>query len=176
MRQATELLTQYAQYHRDRRNISTHLIGVPLVVFALGILLSRPSHDLGDWVLSPAWLLFAPLAAWYLTRGQLLLGLAVSGGIALTLHLAQQWTVASSTSTWLAWGLGAFALGWIVQLIGHYYEGRRPVFIDDLAGLAVGPMFVVAEVMFSLGWNQGLLHEIERKAGPSLLRDLAHPV
>lgn len=176
MRQATELLSQYAQYHRDRRNISTHLIGVPLVVFALGILLSRPSHDLGGWNLSPAWLLFAPLAAWYLTRGQLLLGLAVSGGIALTLHLAQQWTVASSTSTWLAWGLGTFVLGWIVQLVGHYYEGRRPVFIDDLAGLAVGPMFVVAEVLFSLGWNQRLLHEIERKAGPSLLRDLAHPV
>ena len=176
MRQATELLSQYAQYHRDRRNISMHLIGVPMMVFAVGILLSRPSHDLGGWQLSPAWLLFAPLAAWYLTRGQLLLGLAVSVGMAATLHLAQQWTAASSTSTWLAWGLGSFVLGWLLQLVGHYYEGRRPAFIDDTVSFAIGPMFVVAEALFSLGWNQSLLREIERHAGPSLLRDLAHPV
>ena len=176
MRQATELLTQYAQYHRDRRNISTHLIGVPMLVFALGILLSRPSYELGGWLLSPAWLLFAPLAAWYLTRGQFLLGLAVSSGIAVMLHLAQQWTEASSTTTWLAWGFGTLVLGSLLQLVGHYYEGRKPIFIDDRVGLAVGPMFVVAEWLFSLGWNQSLLREIERRVGPSLLRDLAHPV
>jgi uncharacterized membrane protein YGL010W len=176
MRQATELLTEYAQYHRDRRNISMHLIGVPVMVFALGILLSRPSYGLDGWQLSPAWLVFAPLAAWYLTRGQLLLGLAVSAGMAMTLHLAQQWTAANSTSTWLAWGLGSFVLGWLLQLVGHYYEGRRPAFIDDIVNFAVGPMFVVAEALFSLGWNQALLREIEHHAGPSRLRDLAHPV
>lgn len=176
MRQATELLTQYAQYHRDRRNISTHFVGIPLIVFALGILLSRPSYELAGWTLSPAWLAFAPLAAWYLTRGQFLLGVTVSAGVALTLRLAQQWTIASDTSTCLAWGVGIFVVGWVLQFIGHYYEGRKPAFVDDLVGLAVGPMFVVAEWMFSFGWNQSLLREIERQAGPSRLRDLAHPV
>ena len=34
MRAATELLTQYAAYHRDRRNIATHFVGVPMIVFA----------------------------------------------------------------------------------------------------------------------------------------------
>ena len=175
MSQATELLTQYAQYHRDRRNIVTHFIGIPLIVFALGILLSRPAYALGGWTISPAWLIFAPLAAWYLTRGQFMLGVMVSAVMALMLGLAHHWTLASSTSTWLAWGVGIFVLGWIFQFVGHYYEGRRPAFVDDLVGLAVGPMFVVAEGLFAIGWNHKLLREIEGRVGPTRLRDLASP-
>ena len=33
MRTATELLAQYAAYHRDRRNIVSHFVGVPMIVF-----------------------------------------------------------------------------------------------------------------------------------------------
>ena len=47
MRQAIDLLTQYAEYHRDRRNITTHLIGVPMIVFAIGVLLARPGFEAG---------------------------------------------------------------------------------------------------------------------------------
>ena len=176
MRQATELLSLYAQYHRDRRNIVTHFVGIPLIVFAVGILLSRPSFAVGGLPLSPAWLVFAPLCVWYLTRGQLLLGLAVSAGVALLMMLAQQLTAAFATSVWFGWGVGVFVLGWILQFIGHYYEGRKPAFVDDIIGLAVGPMFVVAEWMFAIGWNKHLLEEIEHQAGPTLLRDLARPV
>ena len=69
-----------------------------------------------------------------------------------------------------------FVVGWVIQFIGHYYEGRKPAFVDDLIGLLVGPMFVVAEALFMLGWGKPLLAEIERRAGPTHLRDLAHPV
>jgi hypothetical protein len=34
-------------------------------------------------------------------------------------------------------------------------------------------MFVVAEGLFALGWNRPLQDEIERRAGPTVLRDLA---
>ena len=30
MRRALDLLSQYAEYHRDRRNIVTHFVGVPM--------------------------------------------------------------------------------------------------------------------------------------------------
>ena len=46
-RPARELLVQYARYHRDRRNIATHFVGIPMIVFALGVLLARPTVDLG---------------------------------------------------------------------------------------------------------------------------------
>ena len=39
----TQHLSQYAAYHRDRRNIATHFVGIPLIVFAVIVLLSRPA-------------------------------------------------------------------------------------------------------------------------------------
>ena len=68
-----------------------------------------------------------------------------------------------------------FVVGWVIQFVGHYYEGRKPAFVDDLVGLLVGPMFVVAEWMFMLGWNKPLLQAIEAEVGPTVIRDLAHP-
>ena len=45
-RPARELLVQYARYHRDRRNIATHFVGIPMIVFAISVLLARPAVDL----------------------------------------------------------------------------------------------------------------------------------
>ena len=79
-----------------------------------------------------------------------------------------------TTGSWLGWGLGLFFVGWVLQFLGHYYEGRKPAFVDDLIGLLVGPMFIVAEALFSAGWNRQMLIEIERRVGPTHLRNLAH--
>jgi uncharacterized membrane protein YGL010W len=172
---ADELIVQYARYHRDRRNIATHMVGVPMIVFGVGVLLARGQLGAGDAVLSLAWLAWGGATLWYLSRGHLLLGLAVSGVNALLFalaHLASAGTVAH----WLSWGLGFFVVGWIIQFIGHYYEGKKPAFADDLVGLLVGPMFVAAELLFALGLARPLQQEVERRAGPTVLRDLAHPV
>ena len=172
MRAATELLSGYAQYHRDQRNILSHFVGVPMIVFAVGVLLARPAFNLGGFALSPAWVLFAATAAWFLTRGNLALGVAVTALVAALLVAAQH-VAQGSLAAWLAWGVGSFVVGWAIQFVGHWYEGRKPAFVDDLSGLLVGPMFVTAEAMFMLGWNKPLLAEIERRAGPTVLRDLA---
>ena len=172
MRAATDLLSGYAQYHRDQRNIVSHFVGVPMIVFGVGVLLARPAFMLGDLALSPAWIAFAIAAAWYLTRGNLVLGLTVSAGVGALLLAAHQ-VAYGSIGSWLAWGAGMFVIGWAIQFVGHWYEGRKPAFVDDIIGLLVGPMFVTAEAMFMLGWNKPLLSEIERRAGPTVLRDLA---
>lgn len=172
MRTALDLLTQYAAYHRDRRNIATHFVGVPLIVFAVGTLLARPGFELAGLALSPAWVLFGLAALWYLSR-HLVLGLATSAAVGALIWLGH-WAAAGSTSAWLATGIGAFVVGWIIQFIGHYYEGRKPAFVDDLIGLLVGPMFVVAEAMFAAGWNREMLARIEQQAGPTIVRDLAN--
>lgn len=173
-RPAVELLTQYAEYHRDRRNILTHFVGVPMIVFAVGVLLSRPTFLLGGLVLSPAWVAFAAVALWYVTRGQLLLGVAASAATALLTLLAHE-LPGGGIGPWLGWGLGFFVVGWVIQFVGHYYEGRKPAFADDLVGLLVGPMFVVMEMLAALGLFKSLVTEIEHRAGPTMLRNLAHP-
>ena len=54
----------------------------------------------------------------------------------------------------------------MIQFIGHFYEGRKPAFVDDLVGLVIGPLFVVAEAGFLLGLRRALQHEIEARVGP----------
>jgi len=172
-RPAIDLMSQYAEYHRDRRNIATHFFGIPLIVLALGVLLARPQFVVGGQWLTPAAVVFVLSTLWYVTRGHLVLGVAVSAVNGLLLLLGHQLAAISGTASWLSWGVGIFVLGWTLQFIGHYYEGRKPAFVDDLVGLLVGPMFVVGEWLFLLGWCRPMLEEIERRVGPTHIRDLA---
>ncbi|MGZ5241824.1 MAG: Mpo1 family 2-hydroxy fatty acid dioxygenase [Caldimonas sp.] len=172
MRNATELLAQYAEYHRDRRNIVSHFVGVPMIVFGVGVLLARATIPAFGIPLTPAWIAFALAAAWYLTRGDIVLGISVSAAVGVLVQLGHQ-VVGGSVANWLAWGVGFFGVGWLIQFVSHWYEGKKPAFVDDIVGLLVGPMFVTAELMFMLGWNKPLLAEIELRVGPTHLRDIA---
>jgi len=173
-RSAFELLAQYAEYHRDQRNIVTHFFGVPMIVFAVGVLLAGIVIPVGGGVLTAAWLVFALVALWYLTRGELALGIAVTLGVGGLIALAHP-LAHGSTAQWLAWGLGFFVVGWVIQFVGHYYEGRKPAFADDLVGLLVGPMFVVLELLALAGMFKPLIARIEGRVGPTFIRDIAHP-
>jgi uncharacterized membrane protein YGL010W len=173
-RPATDLLVQYARYHRDRRNIATHFVGIPLIVFGLSVLLSRPEAAAAGVTVTPiliAWLLSS---LWYVSRGQFVLGVATSLVNAALVVAALNVSAGASTAAWLGAGVGAFAIGWLFQFVGHYYEGRKPAFVDDVVGLLVAPMFVTAEALFAAGWGKALLADIERAAGPTYLRNL-HP-
>jgi uncharacterized membrane protein YGL010W len=174
-RPALDLMAQYAAYHRDRRNIATHFVGIPMIVFAVCTLLARAEFEIADTPMNAAIVVWALSSLWYLTRGNVALGGATAIVNAVLTALAMT-AAQGSTSHWLLVGVGSFVVGWIIQFIGHYYEGRKPAFVDDLVGLLVGPMFVVGELMFMLGWGSGLLAEIEKRVGPTHIRDLAHPV
>jgi len=175
LQSASELLVHYARFHRDQRNIATHMIGVPMIVFGVGVMLARATVWPGDPGLSLAWLVWGLSTLWYVSRGHLGIGLAVSLANAALIGLAHL-ASGGSIAHWLTWGLGFFLVGWIVQFVGHYYEGKKPAFVDDLTGLLVGPMFIAAEGLFALGLARPMAREIERRAGPTMLRDLAHPM
>ena len=174
-RPALDLMAQYAAYHRDRRNIATHFVGIPLIVFAVVTLLARAGFSLASIELNAAIVVWGLSALWYLTRGNLVLGAttAIMNGVLTAFGML---AAIGPWSTWLAIGIGSFVVGWVIQFIGHYYEGRKPAFVDDLVGLLVGPMFVAGEVLFSIGWGRQLLAEIEQRVGPTHIRDLAQPV
>ena len=173
-RPAVDLLGQYAEYHRDRRNIVSHFVGVPMIVFGVGVLLAGWSFGVAGLVLTPAWLVFALVALWYLTRGHLGIGVASTVGVGLLIVLAHQ-VHQVGYGHWLVWGLGFFVVGWVIQFIGHYYEGKKPAFADDIVGLLVGPMFVVLEMLAPLGLFKGLMQRVEHHAGPTYLRDMNQP-
>ena len=166
-RPATLLMVQYAHYHRDRRNIATHLVGIPLISLSIGVLLLSPAWSVAGQTLTLAWAMWALTSLWYLSRGDLLLGVAtsvVNGALIAAAHEVPPLAQALGLAVWQA-GLGLFLIGWVLQFIGHYFEGRKPAFVDDVVGLLVGPMFVVGEVLMWAGLLQRMHMDIERQAG-----------
>jgi uncharacterized membrane protein YGL010W len=170
MKNLHDHLASYAAYHRDPRNIATHFVGIPMIVVAVATLLSRPvflTLDIGPGgalALSPAVLAIAATCAFYLRLDRryfvamtLLMGLAGYVGARLA---------AQPFGVWLGAGLGLFVVGWIIQFVGHFFEGRKPAFVDDLVGLIVGPLFVVAEAGFAVGFRDEVKAEIEKRTGP----------
>lgn len=161
MKNLTEQLTQYAYYHQDMRNVKTHFIGVPMIMLAIVSLLSRPSLALGDWNISLA--LVASLAATlFYVRLDVRLGLALGAALALMLVGGNR-LAALPTAEWLGAGLGLFVVGWVFQFVGHYFEGKKPAFVDDLVGLLIGPLFVAVELGFLLQMRLELQAEIHRR-------------
>jgi uncharacterized membrane protein YGL010W len=168
MKTLIDHLAQYAAYHRDRRNIATHFVGIPLIVLAVAVLLSRPGLSAFGLWWSPASLTAIAAVGFYL-RLDLRFGMLMSVLLGLCLW-AGALLAGQSTAVWLGWGLGLFVLGWSIQFVGHYFEGRKPAFVDDLMGLAVGPLFVVAELGFLLGLRDEVREAVEQRAGPICIR------
>jgi uncharacterized membrane protein YGL010W len=163
-------LAKYAAYHRDRRNIATHFVGIPMIVLGIAALLARPSWPVAGLPLSIAAVLSVGAVLFYLAldlRYALAMTLFMGGALA-----AGSWLAAQDTVLWLAAGGGLFVGGWIIQFIGHAYEGRKPAFVDDLVGLLVGPLFIVAEAGFALGLRDDLRRAIEERVGPTRSSDV----
>jgi len=163
MKTLTQHLSHYALYHRDERNILTHYLGIPLIVIAIFSLLSIPLFSLGAITLTPTLLLFTATALFYF-RLDLRFGLVMLlfSGSCLAMAL---WLAAQPLTVWLSSAIGLFVIGWVLQFIGHYFEGKKPAFVDDIVGLFVGPLFIIAELGFKLGLRKTLQQDIEQIAG-----------
>jgi uncharacterized membrane protein YGL010W len=173
MKTLTDQLAQYASYHRDRRNVATHFVGIPMIVLALAVLLSRPQWHIAflPFGATPALVLFICATLYYICL-DLTLGLAMAVVSAVSLVIGAQLAMAS-TAIWAGSGIALFVVGWVFQFVGHAaYEHRKPAFADDLIGLLIGPLFVLAELLFGFGWRRSLHDAIDLEA--NALRERQH--
>ncbi|MES2943885.1 MAG: Mpo1-like protein [Pseudomonadota bacterium] len=169
MKTLIDHLAQYGAYHRDPRNVVTHFVGVPMIVVAVTTLLSAPSVQVGPLPVSLALLVALATSIFYFrldVRFGLVMALVLGASLAVG-----QWAVTQSMAVWLMTGVGLFVTGWAIQFLGHHYEGRKPAFVDDLVGLFVGPLFLVAEAAFALKMRLEVQAAIEARVGPLRLRD-----
>lgn len=44
------------------------------------------------------------------------------------------------------WALWLFVIGWILQFIGHFFEGNPPSFLKNPLFLLVGPLWMVKRI------------------------------
>ncbi len=149
-------LQSYAAYHHDPRNKATHFFGVPLVTFSLFLALSwfrlRFATDLP---ITAATLFYLVVFLYYLRLDWSIALLQFPFSLALLL-LADRvalWPPGASLAVFAA----AFVGGWIIQLIGHAIEGKRPALVDNLLQVFNAPLFLTAEVLFALGRRRDLI-------------------
>jgi uncharacterized membrane protein YGL010W len=149
-------LASYASVHRDWRNKATHFVGIPIIVFSLLLVLSLWTFEVGgrQWTMSLAVAIVAVL-------GWMALDLGV--GIVMALIMAIAWYAAEAmagalgtpSAVWVAF-IALFVGGWVLQFLGHHYEGKRPALLDNIFQGFIGPMFLVAETMVVMGQRSDL--------------------
>ncbi|MFI8620992.1 DUF962 domain-containing protein [Marinomonas sp. NPDC078689] len=149
MKTMLEHLSQYAFYHQDKRNVATHFIGIPMIVVGITALLARPHFSFFNLDFTPAILIAIASGVFYI-KLDLVIGIMMSLLLALSVWIANA-LATQSTQTWLIAAIGLFVVGWVFQFIGHYFEGKKPAFVDDITGLIIGPLFVFVECLFVLG-------------------------
>jgi uncharacterized membrane protein YGL010W len=149
-------LASYASVHRDWRNKATHFVGIPVIVFSLQLLLSLWRFDLAgrEWTVSLALTILAVLGWMTLDLG---IGLVMAAIMAMAWYAAEALAGAlgSAQAVWMAF-VALFIGGWILQLLGHHYEGKRPALLDNIFQGFIGPMFLVAETMVVIGQRTDL--------------------
>ena len=134
----TRLLESYEKNHQNPINEAIHMIAIPLIMFSI----------------------LGMTAAFDIFLEYILVGLV------FFYYLKLSKTAALLMLVWLLIYLGLvvllkpyiieisvllFAFGWILQFLGHFIEGKRPSFFEDLRYFLIGPLFVVQKVISKFG-------------------------
>jgi len=157
-----EQASMYLAYHRNPKNRATHFVGVPLIAFSLLIPMSwLDLFTIGGQTVTLAAVFLLAVGVLYLwmepligfcTLAFFVPGLFLADAIAATGYGAGGATFAA-----------LFVGRWLIQLIGHAFEGRKPALADNLFQVFIAPMFLMAEVFFALGRKRDLHDEMESR-------------
>jgi len=148
----------YAAYHRDRRNRLTHFVGVPAIVFA--ILVPMNWVPLGEGLTLAHVFVGAVLAYYFLLDVPLAIATAA---VTVALFYAAKLAAGGGYAAGWSWSGALFVGGWILQLVGHVFEGRKPALADNLFQIFIAPIFLVAELFFALGLKREVRDKVEAR-------------
>jgi uncharacterized membrane protein YGL010W len=129
-----DYFAEYASFHKDARNVVCHEIGIPLIVMSIFTLLSLV-------VIGPINLA--------IVAGVVVLLFYFTLDVKTALVATVYFTLLYLASRWLAWpyAIGTFVIGWILQFVGHGFEGRKPAFFKNVVHLLVGPLWICRLVL-----------------------------
>ncbi len=146
-------LAGYQSYHLNPHNQLTHFFGIPMIVISVIWLATWLPFGL-EYVV-----FFGFVALW--VAMDLVIG-AILGLIFLPFFLlGLTWFQDLDYAIGLSAFFGLFVVGWIIQIVGHIFEGRKPALMDNLFQGLLGPMFLVYEVFVHTGQRQTLQRKVE---------------
>ena len=162
-----EQMAMYSAYHRDGRNKATHFVGVPAIAVSLLIPMAMVRFaDLGGYSLTLATLFAVGVMIYWIALdppfGVVTAAIFVPG-VWFADWIAQH----SALTAWTTFGI-LFVGGWIIQLVGHAFEGRKPALVDNLLQALIAPVFLVGEVAFGMGLRRPL-HDAMMRRMPDYL-------
>ena len=162
MKTLEEQMSFYLRYHRNPKNKLTHFLGVPLIMFSLFVLLGLVRIQIGDVSITAASVLAIGVLAYYF-RLDAVLAVAMTLFTAVLLIAANRVCTLGTPVALTVFG-AAFVGGWILQLVGHGFEGRKPALVDNYFQAFIAPIFLMAEVFFALGYKRDVAERVERLA------------
>lgn len=151
MKKIDELITSYQSYHTKKSTKMTHYFGIPFVAFSLLILFSWVQIVVPNFFhINVSWIFVAAVLVYYFILDVQMALIATIIFIPLTLianWLGHNGPDMLSGILFLIFFIG----GWILQLVGHLFEGKRPALVDNFWQIFVAPLFLIHELFQKLG-------------------------
>lgn len=144
-------LDEYSASHQHPTNQLIHHVCVPLIMASvLGLLWCFPSPQFFSLAQGLNWATLTAIFAlsyYYRLSRLMFVGMMVQVTIMLTVV-----SVLDALKILLPVSASVFAVSWALQFIGHQIEGKKPSFLQDLAFLLIGPLWVQAKLFRRFGW------------------------
>lgn len=154
MRTFETWMEQYGENHQNPTNQIIHKIMVPLIMWTiLGLMWEIPTPTfMQDYAfLNWSTLFGVGCMIFYLTLNfKMFVGMIfMIVPMYLSLYYLAQMPEVSLWKLMLI----VFVIAWISQFVGHKIEGKKPSFLDDLAFLLIGPLWVLRSFYKVFGIN-----------------------
>ncbi|MBT7611380.1 MAG: DUF962 domain-containing protein [Bacteriovoracaceae bacterium] len=154
MKTLDEWMREYAVSHCNPINQIIHKICVPLIMFSLlGLMWLIPTPELFSQFKFMNWSsIFGLFCLVFYAR----LSLKMFFGMLLMIipmYLAIIYLSLNLPELLLNIMIVIFICSWILQIIGHKIEGKKPSFLKDLSFLLIGPLWVLKSLYNKLGIN-----------------------
>lgn len=171
MKTLADHVHEYSAYHQNGWNKLTHFVGVPLVTYSILHFLSwlRLWYDPQLPLLTGAGLFYLTVISYFLRLDWRIT--LLQAPFTLTLLVLADRAALLPAATSLAVFGATFVGGWIIQLVGHVFEGKRPALADNILQIFNAPVFLTTEVVVHLGYRDDLRRAMAPMDAPRTLEN-----
>lgn len=166
MKSFVEQAQVYASHHQKLNTRYTHYVGVPLIVFSLMIFLGFIKLVVPGFFSTNFAVLGTAAALVYYFKLEWKLAFALTPILLILLWISCLFSYAGPTKLGFWMFIITFVAGWGAQLYGHYIEGNKPAFLDNICQAFIAPLFLTAELLFMAGLLGDLKGQIYAHAEP----------
>ena len=152
MRTFNQWMDEYGVSHKNPTNQKIHKICVPLIMLSvIGFFWAIPIPELFSSVPYFNWatLFIVGCLIFYFTLSvKMFIGMLFQ-----TMIMSIICNAISKTGYLVPFCSFVFIISWIAQFWGHKIEGKKPSFLQDLAFLLIGPLWVTRFLYKKIGIN-----------------------